>query len=178
MDIETTLVTWKHPGFSLDIRQTAPRLLLVKDYILTVPGKYDPGLPLNHQSFISSFETIVDVLPSKQIPRRLKIQGTDEMHAFLLKGRQLTAMDSADTFYQFRQRRCEVSCSSSMRLVLIFFRADQLMMQLFNLLNLLLNSNQEAFARCLYVRVSCLLSLDRAYETSLTPLFHSDKARD
>lgn len=28
------------------------------------------------------------------------------------------------------------------------------MMQLFNLLNLLLNSNQEAFARCLYVRVS------------------------
>lgn len=86
MDIESTLASWKYPGFSLDIRQTAPRLLAVKDYILTVPGKYDPGLPLNHQSFISTFETVVDVLPSKQIPRRLKIQGTDEMHTFLLKG--------------------------------------------------------------------------------------------
>jgi FKBP12-rapamycin complex-associated protein len=101
MDAEVN--RWKAPNSKLELAITAPRLLSLRDCILVVPGKlttnrtchveaeiyigqYDPVIKLDDQAFIDGFDPIVDIIPSKQVPRKLVIRSYDKDFTFLLKG--------------------------------------------------------------------------------------------
>ncbi|WVQ93902.1 hypothetical protein IAU59_000980 [Kwoniella sp. CBS 9459] len=119
-EIEAQINQWKQPGLTLHLASTAPRLLSLRDCILTVPGQYDPHLKLDDQAFIDSFKPLVDVLSSKQMPRKLVIRSYNTDYTFLLKGNE-------------------------------DLRGDERIMQLFNLINTLLNHSSEAFSRNLHL---------------------------
>ncbi|WVO25184.1 uncharacterized protein IAS62_006573 [Cryptococcus decagattii] len=102
----------------LYLASTAPRLLTLRDCILTVPGLYDPHIKLDDQAFIDRFQPAVHILSSKQLPRKLTIQSNLSDHTFLLKGNE-------------------------------DLRGDERIMQLFNLINTLLNP--DAFGRNLHL---------------------------
>ncbi|KAL7423565.1 hypothetical protein Q5752_001145 [Cryptotrichosporon argae] len=86
--LDAYLSQWKAPGFKLDLASEAPRLLALRDCILTVPGKYDHSVTLDDQAFIDGFDAAVDVLPSKQMPRKLVIRSYKSDFTFLLKGNE------------------------------------------------------------------------------------------
>ncbi|WVF66281.1 hypothetical protein IAT40_001021 [Kwoniella sp. CBS 6097] len=119
-EIEAQINQWKQPGLTLHLAITAPRLLSLRDCILTVPGQYDPHLKLDDQAFIDSFRPSMDVLSSKQMPRKLVIRSYNTDYTFLLKGNE-------------------------------DLRGDERIMQLFNLINTLLNHSSEAFSRNLHL---------------------------
>nr|XP_018266518.1 phosphatidylinositol 3-kinase [Kwoniella dejecticola CBS 10117]OBR88676.1 phosphatidylinositol 3-kinase [Kwoniella dejecticola CBS 10117] len=119
-DLEVQINQWKQPGSKLYLSSTAPRLLSLRDCVLTVPGQYDPNLKLDDQAFIDSFEPVVDILSSKQLPRKLVIRSYTADHTFLLKGNE-------------------------------DLRGDERIMQLFNLINTMLNHNSDAFSRNLHL---------------------------
>ncbi|OCF43750.1 phosphatidylinositol 3-kinase [Kwoniella heveanensis CBS 569] len=119
-EIEAQINHWKQPGLTLHLASTAPRLLSLRDCILTVPGQYDPHIKLDDQAFIDSFKPLVDVLSSKQMPRKLVIRSYTTDYTFLLKGNE-------------------------------DLRGDERIMQLFNLINTLLNHSSEAFSRNLHL---------------------------
>lgn len=104
----------------LHLASTAPRLLSLRDCILTVPGLYDPHIKLDDQAFIDGFQPAVHILSSKQLPRKLVIQSYLSDHTFLLKGNE-------------------------------DLRGDERIMQLFNLINTLLNHHSDAFGRNLHL---------------------------
>ncbi|WVQ82636.1 hypothetical protein IAT38_004768 [Cryptococcus sp. DSM 104549] len=83
-------------------------------------GQYDPHLKLDDQAFIDGFQPGVDVLSSKQLPRKLVIRSYLTDYTFLLKGNE-------------------------------DLRGDERIMQLFNLINTLLNHHSEAFSRNLHL---------------------------
>ena len=99
MDAE--VARWKAPNSKLELAVTAPRLLSLRDCILVVPGtllleatnseanvpgQYDPVIKLDDQAFIDGFDPIIDIIPSKQVPRKLVIRSYDKDFTFLLKG--------------------------------------------------------------------------------------------
>ncbi|KAK6905037.1 hypothetical protein I203_105856 [Kwoniella mangroviensis CBS 8507] len=119
-DLDSQINQWKQPGSKLHLASTAPRLLSLRDCVLTVPGQYDPHLKLDDQAFIDSFAPIVDILSSKQLPRKLVIRSYTADYTFLLKGNE-------------------------------DLRGDERIMQLFNLINTMLNHNSDAFSRNLHL---------------------------
>ncbi|KAE8538261.1 hypothetical protein D1P53_005601 [Cryptococcus gattii VGV] len=119
-EIEAQLNQWRSPGMKLHLASTAPRLLTLRDCILTVPGLYDPHIKLDDQAFIDRFQPAVHILSSKQLPRKLIIQSNLSDHTFLLKGNE-------------------------------DLRGDERIMQLFNLINTLLNHRSDAFGRNLHL---------------------------
>jgi FKBP12-rapamycin complex-associated protein len=50
-------------------------------------GQYDPAIKLDDQAFIDSFVPAVDILSSKQLPRKLVIRSYKSDFTFLLKGK-------------------------------------------------------------------------------------------
>nr|XP_019014364.1 phosphatidylinositol 3-kinase [Kwoniella pini CBS 10737]OCF53145.1 phosphatidylinositol 3-kinase [Kwoniella pini CBS 10737] len=87
-DLEAQINQWKQPGSKLHLADTAPRLLSIRDCVLTVPGQYDPNMKLDDQAFIDSFSPIVDILSSKMLPRKLVIRSYTTDYTFLLKGNE------------------------------------------------------------------------------------------
>ncbi|XP_022763546.1 serine/threonine-protein kinase TOR isoform X3 [Durio zibethinus] len=71
---------------TLDLQSVSPELVECRDLELAVPGTYRAELPV---VTISSFARQLDVITSKQRPRKLTIHGSDgEEYAFLLKGHE------------------------------------------------------------------------------------------
>lgn len=88
----------------LDLANISPKLLELKDLELALPDFYTPDAPVTH---ISSFGRTLDVISSKQRPRKMTITSSDGHECtFLLKGHE-------------------------------DLRSDERAMQLFNLINLL-----------------------------------------
>ncbi|WWD22809.1 hypothetical protein CI109_107303 [Kwoniella shandongensis] len=119
-EIDAQINQWRLPGSGLQIGSTAPKLLTLRDCILTVPGQYDPHLKLDDQAFIDGFHPAIDIVASKQLPRKLVIHSYSINYTFLLKGNE-------------------------------DLRGDERIMQLFKLINTLLNHHSEAFNRNLHL---------------------------
>ncbi|XP_048128359.1 serine/threonine-protein kinase TOR isoform X2 [Rhodamnia argentea] len=95
---------------TLDLQSVSPELLNCRDLELAVPGTYRADAPV---VTIASFAPQLDVITSKQRPRKLTIHGSDgEDHTFLLKGHE-------------------------------DLRQDERVMQLFGLVNTLLENNRK-----------------------------------
>ncbi|KAJ2746135.1 phosphatidylinositol kinase- protein kinase tor1 [Coemansia sp. BCRC 34301] len=103
---------------SLALKDTAPTLLKCRDMHLAVPGTYDPDSEVVR---IGSFSPVVDVYPSKQHPRKVKIKGSDgNTYTFILKGHE-------------------------------DLRQDERVMQLFGLINSLLTRDSDTARRSLAI---------------------------
>jgi FKBP12-rapamycin complex-associated protein len=75
----------------VDLKSAAPKLLHATDLLLAVPGTYQSGGDI---VTISSFEPQLEVIISKQRPRRLTIRGSDgRKYNYLLKGQEDPRMD-------------------------------------------------------------------------------------
>ncbi|KAL3123620.1 hypothetical protein niasHT_002511 [Heterodera trifolii] len=71
---------------TLDLNYIAPRLCAAKNLELSVPGTYDPTAPL---VTIASIHPHLQVITSKQRPRKIYIRGSDgKEYIFLLKGHE------------------------------------------------------------------------------------------
>ncbi|VIO96237.1 Uncharacterized protein BM_BM1727 [Brugia malayi] len=71
---------------SLDLNYVSPRLVKARDLELAVPGTYDPSAPL---VTISSINNTLQVINSKQRPRKVVMKGSDgKDYIFLLKGHE------------------------------------------------------------------------------------------
>ncbi|KAK5939777.1 phosphatidylinositol kinase- protein kinase tor1 [Knufia obscura] len=103
----------------LDLKYVSPRLRDARDLELAVPGQYVSGKPI---VTIASFDHVFSVIPSKQRPRKMSLQGSDGItYTFLLKGHE-------------------------------DIRQDERVMQLFGLVNTLLNDDTESFKRHLSIQ--------------------------
>lgn len=75
---------------SLELQYVSPKLLMCRDLELAVPGTYDPNQPIIR---IQSIAPSLQVITSKQRPRKLTLMGKDRIHllyptsasSFLLK---------------------------------------------------------------------------------------------
>ncbi|KAI6701523.1 hypothetical protein NL676_015847 [Syzygium grande] len=95
---------------TLDLQSVSPELLACRDLELAVPGTYRADAPV---VTVASFAPQLDVITSKQRPRKLTIHGSDgEEYTFLLKGHE-------------------------------DLRQDERVMQLFGLVNTLLENNRK-----------------------------------
>jgi FKBP12-rapamycin complex-associated protein len=104
---------------ALDLPSASPRLLGAHDLELAVPGTYAPGAPVVR---ITSVCPHVDVIASKQRPRRVTLSGSDgRVYGFLLKGHE-------------------------------DLRQDERVMQLFGLVNTLLADDHETGRRDFSIR--------------------------
>ncbi len=104
---------------TLDLAYISPRLKDAKNLSLAVPGTYQSGKPVIS---IISFDRNMTVIPSKQRPRRMRMQGSDGIaYEFCLKGHE-------------------------------DIRQDERVMQLFGLVNTLLNHDGESFKRHLNIQ--------------------------
>eukprot|EP00794_Sanderia_malayensis_P007416 gene7416-8236_t len=104
---------------SLELQYVSPKLLTCSDLELAVPGTYEPHKPIVQ---IKQVSTTLNVITSKQRPRKLSITGcNDQEYMFLLKGHE-------------------------------DLRQDERVMQLFGLVNTLLGTNTETFKRHLGIQ--------------------------
>eukprot|EP00826_Nyctotherus_ovalis_P038572 TRINITY_DN3621_c0_g1_i10.p1 TRINITY_DN3621_c0_g1~~TRINITY_DN3621_c0_g1_i10.p1 ORF type:complete len:740 (-),score=270.65 TRINITY_DN3621_c0_g1_i10:161-2380(-) len=77
---------------SLELRNMAPKLLALKGLDIVVPGLYKSGGA--KLVTIAGFNPVLSVLPSKQHPRKLTMQGSDgREYLFLLKGHEDNRQD-------------------------------------------------------------------------------------
>jgi len=108
----------------LELSHVSPKLTDLKTLLLAVPGTYRPGKDVIR---IASFATSVDVIRSKQRPRKMVILGSDGVeYRFLLKGHE-------------------------------DLRQDERVMQLFGLINACLENNRYTRKRgCKIVRYTVL----------------------
>ena len=128
---------------ALELQLVSPALLAAHDLELCVPGTYTAHAPVVR---IMSFCPAVDVISSKQRPRKVTLLGSDgRQYTFLLKVRK--------TFFQIHN-------------ILITFlpwralhlqghedlRQDERVMQLFGLVNTLLSNDTETSRRDLSIR--------------------------
>ena len=103
----------------VDLSYVSPKLEKAKNLDLAVPGTYYVGRPIVR---ISSFVRQVAIIPSKQRPRKMTIQGSDgKGYEFCLKGHE-------------------------------DIRQDERVMQLFGLVNTLLANDSESFKRHLNIQ--------------------------
>lgn len=93
-------------------------------------------IKLDDQSFIDGFDPIVEILPSKQFPRKLVIRSYGKDFTFLLKGQSTLSVPE----------RSSLTATGNEDL-----RGDERIMQLFKLINTLLNHNHDAFSRNLHL---------------------------
>ena len=100
----------------------------MQDSHLTVPGQFDARKQRHEQQFIDRFEPMIDVLNTKQLPRKLVMHSKTEKWTFLLKGNE-------------------------------DLRQDERIMQLITLTNTLLNHNNEAYTRQLFVQPYSVIPL-------------------
>ena len=104
---------------TLDLAYTSPKLRDAKNLGLAVPGTYQSGKPVIS---IANFDRNMTVIPSKQRPRRMRMQGSDGVtYEFCLKGHE-------------------------------DIRQDERVMQLFGLVNTLLSNDGESFKRHLNIQ--------------------------
>lgn len=108
------------PGLlSVDLSFVSPKLKDAKNLDLAVPGTYHSGKPIIR---IVGFNRVVSIIPSKQRPRKMTIQGSDGSgYEFLLKGHE-------------------------------DIRQDERVMQLFGLVNTLLSHDTESYKRHLNIQ--------------------------
>lgn len=59
---------------SLELQYVSPKLLMCRDLELAVPGTYDPNQPIIR---IQSIAPSLQVITSKQRPRKLTLMGKD-----------------------------------------------------------------------------------------------------
>lgn len=86
--IHASLESWRRSNFQLNLRLVAPRLTTIEDSNLIVPGQYDPSLDLAGQPFITRIHPLVDVINTKQLPRKLHMRSDQGKFVFLLKGNE------------------------------------------------------------------------------------------
>ncbi|KAL7026943.1 hypothetical protein ACKWTF_005245 [Chironomus riparius] len=111
---------------SLELQYVSPKLLKCRDLELAVPGSYSPGLELIK---ICSIQTNLQVITSKQRPRKLCIRGSNgKDYMFLLKGHE-------------------------------DLRQDERVMQLFGLANTLLLNDPDTFRRNLTIQRYAVIPL-------------------
>ncbi|CAG0917860.1 unnamed protein product [Notodromas monacha] len=111
---------------SLELQYVSPKLLQAKDLVLAVPGTYVPHQPIIS---IASVQSNLQVLMSKQRPRRIVIKGSNGAdYTFLLKGHE-------------------------------DLRQDERVMQLFGLVNTLLMQDPETFRRNLTIQRYAVIPL-------------------
>ncbi|KAL8683312.1 MAG: hypothetical protein Q9186_000695 [Xanthomendoza sp. 1 TL-2023] len=103
----------------LELTFVSPKLKEATALDLAVPGTYKSGKPVVR---IMDFEPVLNVIPSKQRPRKMALLGSDgASYTFVLKGHE-------------------------------DIRQDERVMQLFGLVNTLLNSDSESFKRHLNIQ--------------------------
>lgn len=111
---------------SLELQYVSPKLLKCRELELAVPGSYTPGQELIR---ISSIQTNLQVITSKQRPRKLCIRGSNgKDYMFLLKGHE-------------------------------DLRQDERVMQLFGLANTLLTNDPDTFRRNLTIQRYAVIPL-------------------
>ncbi|XP_055916701.1 serine/threonine-protein kinase Tor [Eupeodes corollae] len=111
---------------SLELPYVSPKLLACKDLELAVPGSYNPGQELIR---ISHIKTNLQVITSKQRPRKLCIRGSNgKDYMYLLKGHE-------------------------------DLRQDERVMQLFSLVNTLLLDDPDTFRRNLTIQRYAVIPL-------------------
>lgn len=111
---------------SLELKYVSPKLEFCKDLELAVPGSYVPHKPIIK---ISKVKTNLQVITSKQRPRKLCIKGSDgKEYMFLLKGHE-------------------------------DLRQDERVMQLFGLVNTLLVNEPETSGRNLTIQRYAVIPL-------------------
>ncbi|XP_012282445.1 serine/threonine-protein kinase mTOR isoform X2 [Orussus abietinus] len=111
---------------SLELQYVSPKLLLCRDLELAVPGSYSPGHPVVR---IASIHSSMQVITSKQRPRKLCIKGSNgKDYMFLLKGHE-------------------------------DLRQDERVMQLFGLVNTLLLHDPDTFRRNLTIQRYAVIPL-------------------
>ncbi|CAG9564543.1 unnamed protein product [Danaus chrysippus] len=111
---------------SLELQYVSRRLHACRDLELAVPGSYVPGHPVIR---IDRINTHLQVIKSKQRPRRLTIQGSDgKQYMFLLKGHE-------------------------------DLRQDERVMQLFGLVNTLLQSDTNTYRHDLAIQRYAVIPL-------------------
>jgi FKBP12-rapamycin complex-associated protein len=104
---------------SLDMKNVSPKLKFRNELELAIPGTYEPNKPIVK---IKSFCNNIQIIISKQRPRKLIIKGSDgQMYPFLLKGHE-------------------------------DLRQDERFMQIFGLVNNLLLKNNETVRRDLAIQ--------------------------
>uniref|UniRef100_A0A7S3JS21 Non-specific serine/threonine protein kinase n=1 Tax=Aureoumbra lagunensis TaxID=44058 RepID=A0A7S3JS21_9STRA len=73
----------------LDMKFVAPKLLTLSSTQLPIPGSFDPYVKKYTAVSIAAFNREIQVLTSKQHPRRLELNGSDgRTYVFLLKGHE------------------------------------------------------------------------------------------
>lgn len=88
--------------FELDLRLISPALLGARDLELAIPGTYAPGAPVVR---IARFEGSMNVIVSKQAPRKLSLFGDDGVeYCFLLKAKEDLRQACAPAPYLLRTR--------------------------------------------------------------------------
>lgn len=111
---------------SLELKYVSPRLEMCQDLELAVPGSYAPHNPIIK---IERVKSNLQVITSKQRPRKLCIRGSDgKEYMFLLKGHE-------------------------------DLRQDERVMQLFGLVNLILNNESETSGRNLIIQRYAVIPL-------------------
>ncbi|XP_030025999.2 serine/threonine-protein kinase mTOR [Manduca sexta] len=111
---------------SLELQYVSKRLHTCKDFELAVPGSYVPNQKIIRISYIHSH---LQVIKSKQRPRRLTIQGSDgKQYMFLLKGHE-------------------------------DLRQDERVMQLFGLVNTLLQADSNTYRHDLAIQRYAVIPL-------------------
>lgn len=111
---------------SLELPYVSPKLLTCKDLELAVPGSYNPGQEVIRISYI---KTNLQVITSKQRPRKLCIRGSNgKDYMYLLKGHE-------------------------------DLRQDERVMQLFSLVNTLLLDDPDTFRRNLAIQRYAVIPL-------------------
>ncbi|KAL7287805.1 hypothetical protein TKK_0018180 [Trichogramma kaykai] len=111
---------------SLELQYVSPKLLLCRDLELAVPGSYQPGQSIIR---IASIHSSMQVITSKQRPRKLCIKGSNgKDYMFLLKGHE-------------------------------DLRQDERVMQLFGLVNMLLLHDPDTFRRNLTIQRYAVIPL-------------------
>ncbi|OXU22583.1 hypothetical protein TSAR_001785 [Trichomalopsis sarcophagae] len=111
---------------SLELQYVSPKLLLCRDLELAVPGSYQPGQPVIR---IGSINSSLQVITSKQRPRKLCVKGSNgKDYMFLLKGHE-------------------------------DLRQDERVMQLFGLVNTLLLHDPDTFRRNLTIQRYAVIPL-------------------
>lgn len=86
--IHAGLESWRRSNFQLSLRLVAPRLTSIEDSNLIVPGQYDASGDLLGQPFITRIQPMVDVINTKQLPRKLYMRSDQGKFTFLLKGNE------------------------------------------------------------------------------------------
>ena len=113
---------------SLELNYVSPKLMINNELELAVPGTYEPNKPLIK---IKSFNQNIQVISSKQRPRKISIHGSNgREYVFLLKGHE-------------------------------DLRQDERVMQIFGLVNNLLLKNHETARRDLAIQRYSVIPLSQ-----------------